>query len=142
MMMMMMMITINYLKDTGISEHKVLRYLKIDSPPVECINVFLLILRINSNYPCTGYSLHRVIQVSLCKLVRTLRTQMKSETFPIIFSEATNCVRPTMNQLHIISFFSAIPCSFKTAVVFISDRKTSDKKETLYSLTNETDAKK
>jgi hypothetical protein len=33
----------------------------------------------------------------------------KSETSSIKFSEATNCVRPTMNQLHIISFFMQSP---------------------------------
>jgi len=36
--------------------------------------------------------------------------------------------------------FYAIPCSFKTTVVIISDNKTSDKRETFYSLTNERDA--
>ena len=38
--------------------------------------------------------------------------------------------------------FSAIPYSFKATVVIISDIKTSDKKETFYSLTNEGDARR
>jgi hypothetical protein len=96
---------INYLKDVGISVYKVLRYLKIDFFLMECIYVLLLILRINSSYSSTDCSLHRVIYRLFCALIRTLRRLTKSETSSIIFSEATKCVRPTMNQLHIISFF-------------------------------------
>ena len=130
------------LRDSNISVYKVLRYLKIDFFPMECIYVFLLILRINSSYSCTDCSLHRVIYRLFCTLIRTLRRLTKSETSSIIFSEATKCVRPTMNQLHIISFFSATPCSFKTTVVIISDSKTIDNKEIFYSLTNERDARR